>query len=1372
MKNDSNFPHLGAYIKSQVIPKGTTVTKAAELLGVGRPALSNLLNGKASLSTDMAKRLEQVFNYPSKNLLAKQSIYSEAKAPLSENQIITKTYVPPFLNLKANDIEQWASSQISARTRLPVFIRTLVNSTGFKLTKVDFPGNDDGERPEWDGYVEADEATPWIPRGVSGWEFGVNANPKGKADDDYKKSVKNVSEQDRASMTFVFITPRRWTGKNNWVESKKSEKLWGDVRAYDASDLEQWLEQSLAAQAWLANETHATAKGVRTLEKCWTDWATVSEPPLSKMLFHSSVQASKRIVLSRLSKPVEGPIIIAADSTEEGLAFISLLLSENDENGFAHYRDQTLVFDEPGTLSKLAESSQTFIPVIYDRKIEQELAPYAHKFHSIVVYPHNVLNTEPHVILKPASEESFNIAMEDMGKNRDEIHRLAIESGRSPTVLRRRLSKVPAVQLPHWASEYQTKIDLVPFLFIGAWNSQNDADKCCLELISGKAKYSQLEREFRKLAQLNDSPVWMTDGYYGVVSKIDLLFAISTVVTSEDLKRFFEVSKIVLGEDNPALDLDEDKRWAASIYGKTREFSGVFRESISETLVLLSIHGDTLFKNFINFSVSAEISGLVKELLDTPLTIRTLEANQQDLPLYAEAAPNEFLSILESDLKSADPVIKKLMRPVGTGIFHHPSRTGLLWALESLSWNPLTFPRSVSILAELAQIEIEDNWANKPINSLLSIFKSWMPQTATNLETRIMLVKRIISKYPYVGWKICINQFHPHNTIGDYNRKPKWRTDGYGFGEPLKDSTEIQSFINEMLSLALNRDEYTFSMLTDLLDRIRHLGGSHQEQIWLIIKKWAETKATDKEKAQLREKIRITLFSRRAVKKTSLSAFAREVYENLEPKDLLNKYSWLFQQGWPEASVDEFEENEDLDFKTQEERVMQLRSVALKEILTQKGIPGLMELANQGNCPREIGWLCSKAVMDKVNLVNLLRQSSKVALTKNTDSISQKSLVSGALAAFENEIERETVIQQVAEGMSLSEYTELLLLAPFRKSIWMLAKSKNADAEKLYWSKVTPSHIYSSEEENIEAVYRLLDIKRPRAAFTTIQYHLDKIEIKLLYRLLSDIARGEDEDTEHYRLDSYHVRTAFKLINATTKLTLDEKAWLEFAYMEMLSSRSTGERSSNSIPNLEKYIENHPEVFVQAITWAYKRKDELSDPEELQISDKSRDNLAKRGYHLLEALTLIPGQNNLGELEIERLRLWVSRVRGSCNELSRAEVGDLCIGKLFSSSPIGKDGLWPCEEVREVIEEIQSEPMMEGIRTGVFNSRGVTTRSFNDGGNQERELAEKYRAFGNKLLPSHPYVATNLLFSIAESYEYDAEHHDAAVNIRARLVKG
>jgi hypothetical protein len=71
-------------------------------------------------------------------------------------------------------------------------LRKLVHSTGQGLSYVDFPGYDNAEKKGWDGRVDAAAATPWIPLGSSGWEFGCNADPKKKADGDYEARVADI----------------------------------------------------------------------------------------------------------------------------------------------------------------------------------------------------------------------------------------------------------------------------------------------------------------------------------------------------------------------------------------------------------------------------------------------------------------------------------------------------------------------------------------------------------------------------------------------------------------------------------------------------------------------------------------------------------------------------------------------------------------------------------------------------------------------------------------------------------------------------------------------------------------------------------------------------------------------------------------------------------------------------------------------------------------------------------------------------------------------------------------------------------------------------------------------------------------------------
>lgn len=45
------------------------IKTAADMLKIGRPALSNLLNGKSELSIELAKKIEYIFRYKGLSLL-------------------------------------------------------------------------------------------------------------------------------------------------------------------------------------------------------------------------------------------------------------------------------------------------------------------------------------------------------------------------------------------------------------------------------------------------------------------------------------------------------------------------------------------------------------------------------------------------------------------------------------------------------------------------------------------------------------------------------------------------------------------------------------------------------------------------------------------------------------------------------------------------------------------------------------------------------------------------------------------------------------------------------------------------------------------------------------------------------------------------------------------------------------------------------------------------------------------------------------------------------------------------------------------------------------------------------------------------------
>ena len=91
--------HPGQFIRMEVIePLGLTVTKAAKVLGVTRPALSAPLNGRAALSPDMALRVEKAFGVRMDTLLRMQTTFEIAQARDHQSRIKVKRYVPKPLS--------------------------------------------------------------------------------------------------------------------------------------------------------------------------------------------------------------------------------------------------------------------------------------------------------------------------------------------------------------------------------------------------------------------------------------------------------------------------------------------------------------------------------------------------------------------------------------------------------------------------------------------------------------------------------------------------------------------------------------------------------------------------------------------------------------------------------------------------------------------------------------------------------------------------------------------------------------------------------------------------------------------------------------------------------------------------------------------------------------------------------------------------------------------------------------------------------------------------------------------------------------------------------------------------------------------------
>ncbi len=244
-------------------------------------------------------------------------------------------------------------------------------------------------------------------------------------------------------------------------------------------------------------------------------------------------------------------------------------------------------------------------------------------------------------------------------------------------------------------------------------------------------------------------------------------------------------------------------------------------------------------------------------------------------------------------------------------------------------------------------------------------------------------------------------------------------------------------------------------------------------------------------------------------------------------------------------------------------------------------------------------------------------------------------------------------------------------------------------------------------------------------------------------------------------MEAHYLSEALTFLQKRAGVSEEEMARLEFLFVTVL------EHTSHRIPNLEKQVGKSPALFVQALALIYRRNDGGEDPPEFRAKDGEHSSaVGTAAYRLLVNIKRIPGTDDAGKIDEEALRAWVKEAQCLCVKYGRADIGDEKIGQLLSAPVVGADGIWPCEQVRNVLEECGTSNIATGVQIGVYNSRGVHARG--EGGGQERALAEKYRSWSRKLAFEYPYVA-NLVEGIAERYDRQAEMQDSESAVRRRL---
>jgi hypothetical protein len=282
---------------------------------------------------------------------------------------------------------------------------------------------------------------------------------------------------------------------------------------------------------------------------------------------------------------------------------------------------------------------------------------------------------------------------------------------------------------------------------------------------------------------------------------------------------------------------------------------------------------------------------------------------------------------------------------------------------------------------------------------------------------------------------------------------------------------------------------------------------------------------------------------------------------------------------------------------------------------------------------------------------------------------------------------------------------------------------------------------------------RLLAADRPRAAFVATEAFSEKLDPELLYQMLDGMRLIKEDGDD--RSDEWHLARAFNILEKAGILDEQRLASLEFSYVPALQFSDRGLKS------LSRLIAKKPEVFVEFLSAVYKAE---HAPEPPEPTEQER-NIALNAWTVLHQFNQIPGQRDDGSVDGEELSAWVAKIRELSREIDRQGSGDSTIGRMLSVAGDGTDGIWPAEGVRDVLDGEDADEIRNGFYIGTLNKRGVTSRSYDEGGSQERALAKKFQKYAVALSQTHPRLAETICM-IQKNYEDNARREDLDAKLR------
>jgi hypothetical protein len=950
--------------------------------------------------------------------------------------------------------------------------------------------------------------------------------------------------------------------------------------------------------------------------------------------------------------------------------------------------------------------------------------------HSIIgqYFPENATSIWAQIVQETmsANQNAGTITLDSLPK---EIRR-AFRKREVRTMPEEISQSLPPRKAQGWnTSEYSSA--LVVANLLGAWNEKVAADMAIARrMVDGKLE--EWLSKVRSVLQMEDCPLRLQDGVWAVEDRELLWKILGPSVFDSHLDSFRQCALTVFKEKDPQFDLESEERCSASIHGKVLSHSPQLRKGLAETLALLGCCPEPL----INCSHEKPVRTAVLSIREVFLGADWLLWGSLNdlLPSLAEASPDEFLRAVEFALSQNPCPFDGVFAQEGDGIFGRNYTTGLLWALEGCAWDEQYLVRSTMALGALAERDPGGQWANRPSNSLTTIFLPWLPQTMAPIEKRKIAVQTLQREFPNAAWNLLLTLLPDQVRTSSHTHKPIWRKTVPKDWEGTITKKEYWDQVSNYVQMASEMAFTDLGKLTRLVSHLDHLPRPESEKLLVYLSKDEMKRKPEEERFRIWTSLTELVLKHRRFSDAEwalpgdIVSRVESVANDLAPKSL-EKINQRYFSG---RDWDLYEENG--DWQGQEKKLEDLRRETVRQLLENGGVERVVQFSESVESPNQLGFSLGSVAgndIDGVILPSMLNAERESLRKLSAGFIWGRFRKNGLSWA-------DTVIKPAWNKMDVSRFLAIL---PFTGEIWERADRLLGTNSSEYWKDVAVNP-YQAEGDLTFAIAKLIENGRPWAAIDCLAKVVrDKkpFDNHLAVKSLLSALNSEERRDVHDALE------IIKVLQKDPGTSPEDLFRVEWAYLPLLESHR-----GVSPKHLETRIASTPDFFCELVRIAFRSEKVAEPPGE---PDKKRAALAQNAFRLLREWKNLPGTVGK-EFSGETFKSWVKSVITSTTESGHLTVALINIGNALIHSPADPGGLWMHRSVADILNERDMEEMRNGFSTAIHNSRGV--HWVDPTGKPEKEYAAKYRKQADEMENAGYQRIASTLRNIAESYDREA----------------